>query len=58
MSAEGKNSAKLLRRFSRSPNAGVSNQDYAVHGMNTKMAARALYYNSEKPTSFSTLDKL
>jgi len=57
MSAERKSSAKLSPCFSRGPNAGVSNWGYAVHGKNTKMAARALYYNSEKSTS-STLDKL
>jgi len=36
----------------------VSNQGYAVHGKNTKMAASALYYNPAKPKAFSTLDKL
>ena len=58
MSAEEKRSAKLSPHFSRSPKAGVSIEGYAVHGKNTKMAARALYYNPEIPTTFSTLDKL
>ena len=58
MSAVGKNSVELSPRFSRSPKAVVSNRGYAVHGKNTKMAAGALYYNPEKPTAFSTLDKL
>ena len=58
MSAEEKSSAKLSPRFSRSPKTGGSNQGYTVNGKNTKMAARALYYNHEKPTAFSTLDKL
>ena len=31
---------------------------FAVHGKYTKMAARSLYYNPEKSTAFSTLDKL
>jgi len=34
----------------------VSNRGYAVHGKNTKLTA--IYYNPEKPTAFSTLDKL
>jgi len=58
MSAEEKSSAKLSLRFSRSPKAGVSNRDYAVHGKKTKMAAKALYYNPEKPTAFSTLESV
>jgi hypothetical protein len=58
MSAKGKNSAKLSPPFSRGPKAGVLNQGYAAHGKNTKMAARALYYNPEKPSAFSTLNKL
>ena len=56
MSAEKKNSAKLSPPFSRGPKAGVSNRGYAVHGKNTKLTA--IYYNPEKPTAFSTLDKL
>ena len=56
MSAEGKSSAKLSPPFSRGPKAGVSNRGYAVHGKNTKLTA--IYYNPEKPTAFSTLDKL
>jgi uncharacterized surface protein with fasciclin (FAS1) repeats len=58
MLAEGKNSAKLSPPFSRSLKAGLSNQGYAVRGKNTKMASRALYYNSSKPPAFSTLNKL
>jgi len=58
MSAGEKSSSELSPRFSRSPNAGLSNRGHAVHGKNTKMTARALYYNPEKPTAFSTLDKL
>ena len=57
MSLEGKRSVKSPS-FSRSPKAGVSSRDYAVHGKNTKMYARALYYDSAKPTPFATLDKL
>ena len=56
MSVEEKNSAKLSSPFSQGPKAGVSNRGYAVHGKNTKMSS--LYYNPEKPTEFSTLDKL
>jgi hypothetical protein len=56
MSAEGKSSAKLSTPFSRGTKAGVSNRGYAVHGKNTKLTA--IYYNPEKPTAFSTLDKL
>ena len=56
MSAEEKFSAKLSPPFSRGPNAGVSNQGYVEHEKNTKFTA--IYYNPEKPTAFSTLDKL
>jgi hypothetical protein len=56
MSAEEKYSAKLSPPYSRGPKAGVSNRGYGVHGKNTKMSS--LYYNPEKPTAFSTLDKL
>jgi len=41
--------------FARPKGRGVES-GLQVHGKNTKMAA--LYYNSEKPTGFSTLDKL
>jgi hypothetical protein len=58
MSAEGKNSAKLSPRFSRGLKAGVSNQGYAVQGKNTKMSARALYYDPQKPSAFSIVKKL
>jgi hypothetical protein len=36
----------------------MSSQGYAVHGKNTKMSATAIYYSPEKPTGFSTLNKL
>ena len=29
-----------------------------MHGKNTKMSARALYYNPENPSAFSTVNKL
>jgi len=58
MSAEGKSSAKSTAPFSRGPKADVSNRGYAVHGINNKMSAGALYYNPAKPSDFSTLDKL
>jgi len=52
----GKSSSKLSPPFSRGTKAGVSNRGYAVHGTNTKLTA--IYYNPEKLTAFSTLDKL
>jgi len=47
---------EIIAPFSRGAKAGVSNRGYAVHGRNTKLTA--IYYNPEKPTTFSTLDKL
>ena len=58
MSAEGKNSAKLSPRFSRGLKARESDQGYAVQGKNTKMSARAIYYDPQKPSAFSIVNKL
>jgi hypothetical protein len=55
--SRGKEFREIIAQFSRGLNAGGSNQSYAVHGKNTKMSARALYYNPEKPSAFSKLNK-
>jgi hypothetical protein len=52
----GKSSAKLSPPFSRGIKACVSNRGYAKKKKNTKLTA--IYYNPEKLTAFSTLDKL
>jgi hypothetical protein len=52
----GKKFGEIFAHFSRGPNSGVSNWGYAVYGKNTKLTA--IYYNPEKQTAFSTLDKL
>jgi len=52
----GKKFREIIAPFSRGPKAWVSHRGYAVHGKNTKL--NAIYYNSEKPTAFSTLAKL
>jgi len=58
MSAEGKSYAKSSHPYSRGQNAEMSNQGYAAHGKNTKIADKALYYSPAKPTAFATLNKL
>jgi len=56
--SRGKKFHEIIAQFSRGPKADVSNRDYAVHGKNTKMSARALYCNPAKPSAFSTVNKL
>jgi hypothetical protein len=58
LSAKAKSSAKSSPPISQGPKAEVSNLGYAKHGRNTKMSARALYYNPAKPSAFPTLNKL
>ena len=54
--SRGKKILLIIAPFSRGPNAGVSNHGYAVHGKNTKMNARAIYFNTEKPSALSTVN--
>jgi hypothetical protein len=54
----GKKFREIIAQLFAKPKAWGSNQGYAVHGKNTKMAARALYYNPEKSTAYSTLNKM
>jgi hypothetical protein len=58
MSTEETNIREIIAPFSRCSKTGVSNQGYAIHGKNTEMSAMALYYNPEKPSAFSTLNKI
>jgi hypothetical protein len=58
MSTDGKISVKSSPPFSRGSKSEVSKRGYAVHGKNTKMATRALFYNPAKPSTFSVANEL